>query len=186
VRPDSGNPPEVVLKTAILLDRAFGSKANGKGYRVLNHVRIIQGDGINIRSIREILSNLKINGYSAENVAFGMGGALLQQVHRDTQKFAMKCSAIRINGVWHDAFKDPVTDPGKASKRGRMSLLRFRKRNEFTIARREAESAYDAESEEMLQPVWRNGALLRDQTLAEIRSRSEDVGAFAGPAWAFN
>ena len=67
-----------------------------------------------------------------------------------------------------------------------MALLRNRKRNEFTIARREDESAHDAEWEEMLQPVWRNGALLRDQTLAEIRSRSEDVGALSGPAWAFN
>ena len=186
VRPDSGSPPEVVLKTAILLERAFGSNTNGKGYRVLNHVRIIQGDGINIRSIREILSNLKINGYSAENVAFGMGGALLQQVHRDTQRFAMKCSAIRIDGVWRDAFKDPVTDPGKASKRGRMALLRSRMNGEFMIARREDETAPDSEWEDMLQPVWRNGRLLRDESLATIRERADQAGTLVGPSWAFN
>ena len=29
-----------------------------------------------------------------------MGGALLQGIDRDTQKFAMKCSAAQINGVW--------------------------------------------------------------------------------------
>ena len=186
VRPDSGSPPEVVLKTAILLDRAFGSKANAKGYRVLNNVRIIQGDGINIRSIREILSNLKINGYSADNIAFGMGGALLQQVHRDTQKFAMKCSAIRIGGVWQDAFKDPVTDPGKASKRGRMSLLRNRKHKDFTIARRDDHAAHDDEWEELLAPVWRNGELLRDETLATVRSRAEEASLPGASSWAFN
>lgn len=183
IRPDSGNPAEVVLKTAILLERAFGATANRKGYRVLNNVRIIQGDGINPRSIREILSNLKINGYSADNIAFGMGGALLQQVHRDTQKFAMKCSAGRINGTWHDAFKDPVTDPGKASKRGRLTLLKHRVNQQPMLARRDAEQSLDSDWEELLHPVWRNGALLRDETLATIRARAYDAGASLDPLW---
>jgi len=72
IRPDSGYPAEVVLKTAVLLERRFGSVTNGKGYRVLNNVRIIQGDGINPRSIREILAGLKVNGFAADNVAFGI------------------------------------------------------------------------------------------------------------------
>jgi nicotinamide phosphoribosyltransferase len=181
IRPDSGNPAEVVLKTAILLERAFGAKVNSRGFRVLNNVRIIQGDGINPRSIREILSNLKINGYSADNIAFGMGGALLQQVHRDTQKFAMKCSAVRIDSVWRDAFKDPVTDPGKASKRGRLTLLKSRMNHELMLARRDSEQPFDPEWEDLLQPVWRDGELLRDETLATIRSRADDVKASSDP-----
>ena len=61
-------------------------------------------------------------GLSAENVAFGMGGELLQNVNRDTLKFAMKASAIEIGGHWSDVYKDPVTDAGKRSKRGRLAL----------------------------------------------------------------
>jgi nicotinamide phosphoribosyltransferase len=118
IRPDSGDPADVVEKCALLLDRAYGSTINGKGFKVLNHVRLVQGDGINATSIKEILGRLKQAGFAADNIAFGMGGGLLQHLNRDTQKFAMKCSAARINGVWVDVYKDPVTDPGKASKKG--------------------------------------------------------------------
>ena len=93
VRPDSGDPPFVVLRCLQLLGEAFGTTKNPKGYKVLNpKVRLIQGDGCNYQSIRKILSELKINGWSGDNVAFGMGGGLLQKVDRDTQKFAFKCS----------------------------------------------------------------------------------------------
>lgn len=111
IRPDSGVPEEVVLQTALRLERAFGVRRNSKGYKVLNHVRIIQGDGINAHSIRQILANLKFNGFSADNVAFGMGGALLQQINRDTFRFAMKTSSIRIGEEWTDVYKDPVLAP---------------------------------------------------------------------------
>ena len=53
-----------------------------------------------------------------------MGGALLQKVDRDTMKFAFKCSAIQIGGEWQDVYKDPVTDHGKRSKRGRLDLVK--------------------------------------------------------------
>ena len=81
----------------------FGSRYNSKGYRVLpDCIRVIQGDGVNLESIAAILEALKIRKISAENIAFGMGGELLQKVNRDTQKFAMKASAIQINGEWQD------------------------------------------------------------------------------------
>lgn len=118
VRPDSGDPVEVVHRCVSLLDEAFGSIVNGKGYRVLNHVRVIQGDGVNPDSIRAILERITTAGYSADNLAFGMGGALLQKLTRDTQKFALKCSAARVDGVWRDVWKDPVTDQGKLSSAG--------------------------------------------------------------------
>lgn len=167
VRPDSGNPPEVVLKVAQLLDKSFGSQYNVKGYKVLNNVRIIQGDGINEDSIREILENLKRAGFSADNVAFGMGGALLQQMNRDTQKFAMKASAIKVNGVWRDVFKDPVTDPGKKSKKGRLDLIRVNG-GVKTVSREEAEG-----HEKVLKVVFENGKLVKDWTFEEVRANSE-------------
>ena len=131
VRPDSGDPTEVLPRLITSLYKNFGGVKNDKGYIVLNNVRLIWGDGINELSIRSILRMVvDVMGFSADNIAFGMGGALLQQVNRDTQKFAMKCSAAQINGEWVDVFKDPVTDPGKASKKGILDtdahIVRFR------------------------------------------------------------
>ncbi|HEU0278053.1 MAG TPA: nicotinate phosphoribosyltransferase [Rhodanobacteraceae bacterium] len=181
VRPDSGDPAEVVHKTLSLLNAAFGSTINGKGYRVLNHVRVIQGDGVNPDSIRLILERITHSGYSAENVAFGMGGALLQKLNRDTQKFALKCSAARIDGAWIDVYKDPVTDHAKTSKRGRLTLARHRAHGTFkTIALPGSAVTANADAlgpgwEDALQTVWENGELKRDWSFAEIRARSEAV-----------
>ena len=178
IRPDSGEPVEVVHQCLARLEAHFGSTVNGKGYRVLNHVRLIQGDGINPSSIRDILERIAEAGFAADNLAFGMGGALLQQLNRDTQKFALKCSAARIDGVWRDVYKEPVTDAGKASKRGRLALVHaeefdlyrtIRVPNE--IERVEAVTAPAGFRDAMLT-VFENGALTRDWTFAEIRERS--------------
>lgn len=120
VRPDSGDPVTIVKSVIQILDDRFGHTINTKGFKVLNNVRIIQGDGINEETIRQILLELTNLGYSADNIAFGMGGALLQQPNRDTLKYAMKTSAIKIAGetTWREVYKDPVTDHGKRSKRG--------------------------------------------------------------------
>lgn len=178
IRPDSGDPVAVVLQCLQLLDEAFGHVVNGKGYKVLNHVRVIQGDGVNPTSIGQILDSITTAGYAADNVTFGMGGALLQRLDRDTQAFALKCSAARVDGTWIDVYKDPVTDSGKQSKRGRMRLLRHREYGQF----RTVSVPADAESltaaglppgyEDAMVTVWENGTLLQDDTLAEIRSRA--------------
>jgi nicotinamide phosphoribosyltransferase len=112
----------VVNKCLKILDKHFGHIVNSKGYKVLNHVRIIQGDGIDHTMIRAILTVMDMNGYSSDNVAFGQGGALLQQVNRDTLEFAMKCSAAYINGEWVEVYKDPITSAMKKSKKGRLML----------------------------------------------------------------
>ena len=80
------------------LDAAYGSDVNAKGFKLLRHVRVIQGDGITRESIDSILNALVDHGYSADNVAFGQGGALLQIVNRDSLRFAMKASAVQIDG----------------------------------------------------------------------------------------
>ena len=73
------------------------------GFRVLDpHVGVIYGDGINTKSIGEICKAVFEAGYAMSNIIFGMGGGLLQQLDRDTHKFAFKCSAVRIDGEWRD------------------------------------------------------------------------------------
>ena len=165
IRPDSGNPADIVAHTAVLLDKQFGSTVNGQGFKVLNNVRIIQGDGINEQSIKDILARLQILGFSADNVAFGMGGALLQHMNRDTQKFAMKASAAKVKGEWRDVFKDPVTDFGKRSKKGRLELFYNHISNTYSTARENEDKVHNR----MLETVYENGKLIRDQSLTEIR-----------------
>lgn len=123
IRPDSGDPVQVVNDCLKILDKHYGHTVNAKGYKVLNHVRVIQGDGIDHTMIRAILTVMDMNGYSADNVAFGQGGALLQMVNRDTLEFAMKCSAAMINSKWVEVYKDPVTSSMKKSKKGRLMLV---------------------------------------------------------------
>lgn len=179
IRPDSGDPVAVVHECLELLDDAFGHTVNGKGFKVLNHVRVIQGDGINPTSIRAILERVTSAGYATDNVAFGMGGALLQQLNRDTQKFALKCSAARVDGRWIDVWKDPVTDKGKQSKRGRMTLLRHREYGSFRTVPVSPDAASLAEVEkpagfdDAMETVWENGKLVRDWTFEEIRARAD-------------
>ena len=178
IRPDSGDPVAVVHQCLELLDEAFGHTVNGKGYKVLNHVRVIQGDGINPNSIRAILERVTSSGYATDNVAFGMGGALLQQLNRDTQKFALKCSAARVDGKWIDVYKDPVTDHGKTSKRGRMTLLKHREYGTYKTVPVPPEAASLAEVEkpmgfeDALVTVWENGHIGNDWTFADIRTRA--------------
>jgi nicotinamide phosphoribosyltransferase len=178
IRPDSGDPVAVVHQCLELLDEAFGHTLNRKGYRVLNHVRVIQGDGINPTSIRAILERITSAGYATDNLAFGMGGALLQQLNRDTQKFALKCSAARIDGQWIDVYKDPVTDKGKQSKRGRMTLARHPQTGAWRTVTLPAAAASMTELPlpeghvDALQTVWEDGRLLVDQRFADIRARA--------------
>lgn len=169
IRPDSGDPATVVLEVAKRLDKKFGSTVNAKGYKVLNNVRIIQGDGINQNSILEILGTLKVNKFSADNIAFGMGGMLLQGLNRDTLKFAMKASAAEIDGKWHDVYKDPVTDSVKKSKRGRLALVKTN--TSYTTMTEKQASIAGLEDE--LKVVFENGVIVKEYTFAEVRARSE-------------
>ena len=166
IRPDSGDPATVVKKCVQILDEHFGHTTNAKGFKVLNTVRVIQGDGIDHMSIQSILFALELAGYSADNVAFGQGGALLQQVNRDTMKFAMKCSAICINGEWQDVYKDPITDQGKRSKRGRLALIKTAKGFE-TIRQEELNGC-----EDLLVERFCESELFNEATFEEIRDRA--------------
>lgn len=173
IRPDSGDPVEVVNQCIALLDEAFGHTVNSKGYKVLNYVRVIQGDGINPNSIRAILERITTAGYAADNVTFGMGGALLQQLNRDTQKFALKCSAARVNGQWIDVYKEPVTDKGKMSKRGRMTLVHHREHGTYkTLPVNDGATVMPLGYKDALVTIWENGELVQDWKFADIRGRA--------------
>lgn len=175
IRPDSGDPVQTLKRVFNILWEKFGGRINSKGFKVLDdHVRVIQGDGVNYESIIEILDMMVEEGFSAENIVFGMGGALLQKVDRDTQKFAFKCCSITVNGVERDVQKHPleVDKDGnlvksfKTSKRGNLKLIKTNDGYE-TI-----EQAKDRIGDIMV-PVFENGKVLREYTFEEIRERAE-------------
>jgi len=189
VRPDSGDPSTVVVKCLYILEKYFGSKVNAKGFRVLNNVRIIQGDGIDHASIHSILFCMEIAGFSADNVAFGQGGALLQQVNRDTMQWAMKCSAIgisedqmRFDGehyfpehevlVWHDVYKDPITDSGKRSKRGRVTLWESGGEYESSVTQPTRWVDKGTVWKEVLVEVFRDGEMKNEITFDQVRANA--------------
>ena len=168
VRPDSGDPVDTPVKVIQLLMDKFGYTVNSKGYKVLpDYVRVIQGDGITYETIAKILRFMEWQGLSASNIAFGQGAGLLQKVDRDTMKFAMKTSAICVNGEWRDVYKQPLNQSDKNSKRGRLALVGGG-RTLVTIREREVLSEADNE----LRVVWENGKLLVDDDFETIRNRS--------------
>jgi nicotinamide phosphoribosyltransferase len=174
IRPDSGDPVDVNRKLVEILGEKFGYTTNSKGFKVLNNVRLIQGDGINELTVRSILGAFMAMGWSADNIAFGMGGALLQIVDRDTQKFAMKASSACINGEWRDVVKDPITDSGKKSKAGRVTLW-TNNGGEFASGVTAPTGWTDkgiGDWTDALVPVYWNGNLHKDYTFEEVRANA--------------
>ena len=171
IRPDSGDPPTVVVKCLELLGgpgggfEAYLTKTK-TGHRLLPpQVRIIQGDAVCYEMIDKIYSAMSAAGWAADNVGFGSGGALLQQLNRDTLKFAMKCASVVVDGKEKEVYKDPITDPGKKSKRGRLALVRTSE-GYATVKQSELGDRQD----ELIE-VFRNGKLSVDHSFEDIRSR---------------
>jgi len=202
VRPDSGDPTETCVQILSILCEQFKEDVTvtATGHKLLPaYIRVIQGDGVDYESIPKILGTLKDAGYAAENMVFGSGGALLQKLNRDTFKCAFKCSEITVNGVARVVFKDPITDKGKASKKGRLTVQRAAE-----TAKNSEEDVYKPRQDEngtpggegflhytanghyvtvasgrgdpekdLLVEVFRDGVLLKDWTLEEIRRRAD-------------
>lgn len=176
IRPDSGDPLTVPVEIVASLSRTFGHTVNSKGYKVLNPaVRVIQGDGINIDSLPKIIDNLLNVGFAIDNLAFGMGGGLLQHCNRDTLKFAMKTSAAKVNGEWRDVYKDPIGDHSKMSKKGHLALTV--RGNEFATVPENSIPFYN----NLLETVFENGKLVKETTFSRVRSNSlksvQEVGS---------
>lgn len=172
LRPDSGDAATNILYALRQCSNAFGYVVNNKGYKVLNKIRIIQGDGVSEDVIYDILKLMKKEKFSAENIAFGCGGALLQgnkhsSINRDTHKFAIKCSAIKhSDGTLTDVYKNPVTDRGKSSKRGRLDLIK--KDNKFVTVNISKLPIGEYHPESLLLTVYENGSIIKDYTWDEI------------------
>jgi nicotinamide phosphoribosyltransferase len=184
IRPDSGNPVNIIcgdnetsysmiteaqIKGAyeILWD-IFGGTVNEKGFKVLNpKVGMIYGDSITLQRQKQILGKLEAKGFSASNLVFGIGSFTYEYVTRDTFGFAMKATHGQVNGVVKDIFKNPKTDSGfKKSAKGYLKVY-----VEDGKLKLKDQCTEEEENEGLLELVFKDGSLERDQSLSEIRAK---------------
>jgi len=170
-RPDSGDMMKNVPLLLNMQAEAFGTVDTDKGYKQINNVGVIQGDGIDRAIISEVLTLVTDMGYAADTVIFGSGGALLQKVNRDTLKFAQKACAILVDGEWVGIAKDPVTDHGKKSKEGVLTLARNTENGKLYTVRLD-QGPLGGDFKDIMNLVYYKGDLYNEITLEEVRKNA--------------
>ena len=165
-RPDSGDPIINVPHVLNTLGGYYGYTINEKGYKMLpDYARVIQGDAVSEETLALICEAILAAGWSLDNVTFGSGGGLLNtNTTRDTHRFAMKASWAMNNGVEREFNKMPKTDPSKASKRGRFSVVR---RNGVLMTIKEG-TMLEGEVD-LLELVYENGIVHRIMSFDDVR-----------------
>lgn len=153
----------------------FGGTITAQGYKLLDsHIGAIYGDSITVERATTIVKRLAEKGFASTNVVFGIGSFTYQYNTRDTFGFAMKATWAQIDGAEKLIFKDPKTDSGlKKSQKGRVVVLD----SPEGIVYKDGLYKKDADALDyidLLQPVFRNGQLLVDQSLSEIRERLQN------------
>ena len=90
----------------------------------------------------------------------------MQKINRDTMQFAMKASAARVEGIWRDIYKDPITDQGKRSKKGRLALIKDKQGKFKTIREQDL-----GNRENLLRCVFKDGELVLNETFEQLKTR---------------
>lgn len=184
IRPDSGDPVDIICgnpngKTAIerkgvieSLWETFGGTTNDKGYKELDpHIGAIYGDSITLQRATQICERLKAKGFASTNVVLGVGSFTYQYNTRDTFGFAMKATYGEVDGAGREIFKDPITDDG--TKKSAKGLLKITLEN--GVYQLHDQVDWETEQTGELKEVFRDGKLLVDQTLADIRARLKSM-----------
>ncbi len=181
IRPDSGDPVKIIcgdpnaaagtpeFKGAVeCLWETFGGTMTSKGYKMLDeHIGLIYGDSITLERCEAICRQLEAKGFASTNVVFGIGSYTYQYVTRDTFGFAMKATYGEVNGEGRAIFKNPKTDDGtKISAKG---LIRL-DGNELEVTTMTDEVTMEEEAGGLLEVVYRDGEILKEVKLEEIRS----------------
>ena len=181
IRPDSGDPVKIicgdpnapigspVYKGAIeCLWETFGGTVTPMGYQLLDsHIGLIYGDSITPERQITILKGLKDKGFASFNVVLGIGSFTYQYVTRDTFGFAMKATYGEVNDEGRNIFKDPKTDDG--TKKSAKGLLQV-KMGEYGLELKD-EATWEEEAQSLMELVFRDGELMREERLERIRER---------------
>lgn len=162
-----------------LLWETFGGTTNSKGYKVLDsHIGCIYGDAITLERAEEICKKLEQKGFASSNIVFGIGSYTYQFNTRDTFGFALKSTYAIKDGKEVFLYKDPITDDGvKKSQKG-MVFVWKNKDGKIILVDKLYQDNYDDlitfnGDEALLKPIFKNGELLINYSLNEIRDRIE-------------
>ncbi|MET0243732.1 MAG: nicotinate phosphoribosyltransferase [Flavitalea sp.] len=180
IRPDSGDPVKIIIgdkdatvgspayKGAIeCMWETFGGTTTEKGFKLLDgHIGLIYGDSITLERQFEILEGLKQKGFASYNVVLGIGSFTYEYVTRDTFGFAMKATYGEVNGEGRAIFKDPKTDDG--TKKSAKGLMQVYRNNDGKLALKD-ECTWEEEAQGELKTVFKDGKLVVDLSLDEIR-----------------
>lgn len=148
----------------------FGGTVTEQGYKVLDsHVGAIYGDSITYDLAKEICKRLGAKGFASTNVVFGVGSYSYQGRTRDSLGWAMKATYAEIDGKPVMLMKDPKTDSKKKSQRGQVHVFSNNGKIEFVDGL--SNNNTTVKTINLLEPVFKDGVLLREETLAEIRGR---------------
>jgi len=185
IRPDSGTPEDIIcgspnaeteLERKGLIEALwdiFGGIITDKGYKLLDpHIGAIYGDSITLERAETIMSRLEAKGFASTNIVLGIGSYTYQYVTRDTWGQAIKATWTQVNGEEKLLFKDPKTDDGtKRSQRGRVFVTKTTGANIVFQdgLTKESEAKLEKSFVNLLETVFEDGELKRDQSLAEIR-----------------
>ncbi len=181
IRPDSGDPVKILVGdpeapvgspahrgSYELAWELFGGTVNAAGYKRLDpHINLIYGDSITPERCEAICAGLAAKGFVPVNV-FGIGSYTYQYNTRDTFMFAIKATAGEIEGELRPIFKDPATDSG--SKRSARGLLAVHRDLKGKLVLHEEVTWSEVKACEFV-PVFRDGELIREWTLRQIRER---------------
>ena len=184
IRGDSGNPVEIVTETVFKLWEIFGGTVNSKGYKVLDpHVKALYGDSITPQRCEAVYKILMEHGFAISNVSLGVGSFSMQCLEtmdggektyapytRDTFGIAVKATyAEDADGKPIMIFKNPKTDSGhfKKSQRGCCKVVYDYTYHNFFC--QDGLTWEESQVGNWLQPVFKDGKLLRVYTLDEVR-----------------
>jgi nicotinamide phosphoribosyltransferase len=185
IRPDSGDPVDILCGTRDSIDRdwkgtpeqkgviellwdVFGGTINEQGYKVLDpHIGAIYGDSITIDRANEICERLEVKGFASTNVVLGIGSFTYQYNTRDTFGFAMKATYVEVDGVGREIFKDPITDDG--TKKSATGLLCVDRSHYGELSLIDKCDWYN-ESLGLLKTIYKNGQQYNVVSLEEIRN----------------
>lgn len=147
----------------------FGGSISEKGYKVLDsHVGLIYGDSITLDRAKKICEELKVKGFASTNVVYGIGSYTYQYVTRDTDQYAVKATFARVNNEDIPIYKKPKT--GDGMKNSAFGLVAVFKDNDGEMYLKDNANWEELNNCE-LKEVYRDGKLLINHTLAEIRAR---------------
>lgn len=154
--------------TYFLLWEIFGGTINDKGFKILDdHIGVIYGDSINLERQRAMYERLKAKGFAASNLVLGYGSYTFQYNTRDQLGQAVKATYCEINGEPHEIYKSPKTDDGtKKSLKGLICVLKDINGNFYAID----QVSKEVENGGSLETVFLNGKLVKETSLAEIRT----------------